>query len=89
MTVPQAEFLDLTVPDPDLKLDPETGHYSFGPIDWDEFWRVVNGNGICNRERLAARRKAHEDGAWVREAASAHAEKRAARAAAARQPKAA
>jgi len=84
MTVPQAEFLGLTVPDPDLRLDEATGHYSYGPIDWDEFWQVVKGNGICNRERLAARRKAHEDGGWVRDAAIAHAEKRAARAAAAK-----
>lgn len=83
MTVPQAEFLGLTVPDPDLRLDEATGHYRYGAIDWDEFWQVVKGNGICNRERLAARRKAHEDGAWVRDAAAAHAEKRAARAAAA------
>lgn len=83
MTVPQAEFIGLTVPDPDLRLDEATGHYRYGAIDWDEFWQVVKGNGICNRERLAARRKAHEDGAWVRDAAAAHAEKRAARAAAA------
>jgi len=84
MTVPQAEFLGLSVPDADLRLDETTGHYRYGAIDWDEFWQVVKGNGICNRERLAARRKAHEDGAWVREAAIAHAEKRAARASAAK-----
>ena len=82
MTVPQADFLDLTMPDPDLKWNEERGHYDFGDIDWDEFWRVVNGNGICNRERLAARRKAWDDGAWVREAAMAHAEKKRAREAA-------
>jgi len=84
MTVPQAEYLGLTVPDSDLRLDEATGHYRYGAIDWDEFWQVVKGNGICNRERLAARRKAHEDGAWVRDAAIAHAEKRAARATAAK-----
>ena len=75
VTVPQAEYLGLTVPDPDLKYNDETGHYSFGEIDWDEFWDVVKGNGPCNAERLAARRKAHEDGAWVREAAEAYAAK--------------
>lgn len=78
-TVPQAEFLGLTVPDPDLQWNEERGHYDFGPIDWEEFWNVVKGNGPCNHERLAARRKAHEDGQWVREAAIAHAEKRAQR----------
>lgn len=83
MTVPQAEYLGLTIPDPDMVYDEASGHYRYGEIDWDEFRRVVQGNGICNRERLAARRKAHEDGAWVREAAAAHAEKRAARKAAA------
>ncbi len=82
MTVPQAEFLGLTIPDPDLKLNAETGHYDFGEIDWDEFWTVVNGNGICARERLNARRKAWDDGKWVRDAALAHAEKRASRKAA-------
>lgn len=80
MTVPQAEYLGLTVPDPDLRWNEETGHYDFGEIDWEEFWRVVKGDGICNRDRIAARRKAHDDGAWVREAAGAYAEKRAARA---------
>ena len=64
------------MPDPDLKWNEERGHYDFGPIDWDEFWRVVKGGGVMNRERLAARKKAWEDGAWVREAALAHAEKR-------------
>lgn len=79
MTVPQAEFLGLTVPDPDLKWNEETEHYDFGEIDWDEFWDVVKGNGPCNRQRIKARVKAYEDGAWVREAAMAYAEKRSAR----------
>ena len=81
-TVPQAEYLGLQVPDPDLRWNEDEGGYDFGPIDWDEFWRVVKGGGVCNRDRLDARRRAWEDGAWVREAALAHAEKRAARAAA-------
>ncbi len=76
MTVPQAEFLGLTVPDPDLKWNEETQHYDFGEIDWDEFWNVVKGNGPCNQQRLRDRVKAHEEGAWVREAAMAYAEKR-------------
>ena len=80
-TVPQAEHLGLTVPDPDLRWNDETGHYEFGEIDWAEFHDVLKGNGPCNRERMAARVKAWEDGAWVREAAVAHAEKSAARAA--------
>jgi ring-1,2-phenylacetyl-CoA epoxidase subunit PaaA len=78
-TVPQAELLGLTIPDPDLKWNAERGHYDIGRIDWDEFWRVVGGDGPCNRERLATRVQAHEVGAWVREAALAHAEKRRAR----------
>jgi ring-1,2-phenylacetyl-CoA epoxidase subunit PaaA len=78
-TVPQAELLGLTIPDPDLKWNAQTGHYDHGPIDWAEFWKVVNGDGPCNRERLAARVRAHEKGAWVREAALAHAEKQRAR----------
>ncbi|TCO80716.1 ring-1,2-phenylacetyl-CoA epoxidase subunit PaaA [Plasticicumulans lactativorans] len=78
-TVPQAEYLGLTIPDPDLKWNAERGHYDFGAIDWDEFYNVLKGNGPCNRERLRARRQAWEDGAWVRDAAIAHAEKRAAR----------
>ncbi len=73
---PQAEYLDLKIPDPDLHWDEEHGRYAFGPIDWAEFRRVISGNGPCNRERLAARRKAHENGRWIREAALAHAEKR-------------
>lgn len=79
MTVPQAEILGLTIPDPDLKWNEERGHYDFGAINWEEFYNVINGNGPCNKQRLDARRKAHEEGAWVREAAVAHAEKRAAR----------
>ena len=79
MTVPQAEYLGLTIPDPELRWNPDTEHYEFGEIDWDEFWRVVKGNGPCNKERVRARKKAYDDGAWVREAALAHAEKRAAR----------
>jgi len=82
VTVPQAEFLGLKVPDDDLELDPESGHYRFGEIDWQEFYDVLAGNGSCNRERLRVRRDAHDNGAWVREAAQAHAEKQAARAAA-------
>lgn len=83
-TVPQGHFLGLTFPDPDLKFNDATGHWEHGEIDWAEFNRVVKGEGPCNRERLKARVKAHEEGAWVREAALAHAEKRAARKAAAR-----
>ena len=75
-TAPQADYLGLTVPDPDLRWNEARGAYDFGAIDWDEFHQVLQGNGPCNAERMAARRKAHEDGAWVREAAAAHAEKR-------------
>lgn len=81
-TVPQVEFLGLEVPDSDLKWNEARGHYDFGPIDWEEFFQVVAGNGPCNKERLAARQKAHDDGLWVREAALAHAKKRAAASAA-------
>ena len=84
MTVAQAQAIGLTIPDPDLKQNPETGDWEFGQIDWDEFYRVISGDGPCNRERLAARRKAHDDGAWVRAAAEAHAGKHAGRAAAER-----
>ena len=80
-TVPQAEFLGLTIPDPDLKWNEDKQGYDFGPIDWDEFWRVVKGKGPMNRQRVEARQKAWADGAWVREAALAHAEKRRAMAA--------
>lgn len=78
-TVPQAEFLGLSIPDSDLKWNGERGHYDFGPIDWAEFHRVIKGDGPCNRERLRARVKAHQDGAWFREALIAHAEKHAVR----------
>ena len=76
--VQQAKVLGVTLPDPDLRFNAErgeSGHWDFGPIDWSEFWNVVNGHGQCNRDRLADRVKAWEDGAWVREAALAHAEK--------------
>ena len=71
----QAKVLGLTIPDKDLKWNEEKQHYDFGEINWDEFWQVVNGNGPCNKERMAARIKAHEDGLWVREAAEAYASK--------------
>jgi ring-1,2-phenylacetyl-CoA epoxidase subunit PaaA len=74
-TVPQAQYLGLTIPDPAMTQDAD-GHWIHGPIDWNEFKHVLAGNGPCNRERLAARRKAHADGAWVREAAAAYAVKR-------------
>jgi ring-1,2-phenylacetyl-CoA epoxidase subunit PaaA len=74
-TVPQAVFLGLEVPDPDLRFDQAAGHYEFGRIDWSEFNEILKGNGPCNAERIAARRKAHADGAWVREAALAYAQK--------------
>ncbi len=79
-TVPQAHHLGLAIPDPALRFDEATGHWVHGEIDWAEFRAVLAGNGPCNRERMAARVKAHAEGAWVREAAMAHAEKRAARA---------
>ncbi len=72
----QVKFLGLTLPDADLKWNEQTGHYDFGKIDWDEFWQVVKGNGPCNKERLEARIKAQEEGAWVKEAALAYEEKR-------------
>ncbi len=74
-TVQQAEVIGLKIPDPHLKWNEERGHYDFGPIDWDEFWNVVKGNGPCNKERLDHHKRAHEEGAWVREAALAYAEK--------------
>ena len=80
--VPQIWELGLTVPDPDLKFNAETGHYEFGEIDWSEFHNVLKGNGPCNRERLRTRVKAYEDGQWFRDALVAHADKQAARAAA-------
>jgi len=76
MTVPQAECIGLKMPDNELKWNDETGHHDFGEIDWDEFYNVLKGNGPCNKERMAARNKAHDDGAWVREAAVAYAEKK-------------
>jgi ring-1,2-phenylacetyl-CoA epoxidase subunit PaaA len=75
-TVDQARILGVTLPDPDLKWNEERGHYDFGTIPWDEFWNVVKGNGPCNKQRLRARVKAYENGAWVRDAATANAEKR-------------
>ncbi|WP_414941124.1 1,2-phenylacetyl-CoA epoxidase subunit PaaA [Amycolatopsis sp. cmx-11-51] len=76
MSIPQAEALGVTFPDPDLKWNAERGHYDFGAVDWDEFKNVLKGNGPCNAQRVAHRRRAQEDGAWVREAASAHAAKK-------------
>lgn len=75
MVAEQVKVLGLNLPDPDLKWNEERGHYDFGPINWDEFWNVVNGHGPCNKQRLRTRVKAWEDGAWVREAAVAYAEK--------------
>jgi ring-1,2-phenylacetyl-CoA epoxidase subunit PaaA len=82
-TVPQGHHIGLTFPDAELRLDEATGHWRYGAIDWEEFRQVLAGNGPCNRERLRARQAAHENGAWVREAALAHAAKRRARKAAA------
>lgn len=76
ITVPQADYLGLQIPDPEIRWNEETGHYDFGEIDWDEFWRVIGGQGPCNRQRLEARNRAHAEGAWVREAAMAYAAKR-------------
>ena len=81
LAIAQAKAIGLTIPDPDLVYDEATENWKFGKIDWDEFWRVVKGDGPCNRERLAARRKAHADGAWVREAALAYAAKHSSKAA--------
>lgn len=74
-TVPQAELLGLTIPDPDLKWNEERQHYDYGEPNWAEFYDVIKGNGPCNKDRMAKRVKAHEDGAWVREAAIAYAQK--------------
>jgi len=79
MIAPQADHLGITIPDKDLKWNEERQHYDFGEIDWEEFWQVVKGHGPCNKERLAARVKAWEDGTWVREAALAYSEKQATR----------
>ena len=76
VTVPQAEFLGLTVPDKDLKWNDTTQHYEMGEIDWTEFNEVIKGNGPCNKQRIAQAQKAHDDGAWVRAAAVAFAKKR-------------
>jgi ring-1,2-phenylacetyl-CoA epoxidase subunit PaaA len=75
MLVPQAEILGITLPDPDLKWNEERGHYDFGALNWDEFYDVLAGRGQANAVRVARRRKAHEDGAWVREAARAYADR--------------
>lgn len=83
MTVPQAQKLGLTLPDPDLQWNEERGHWDFGAIDWDEFWRVLKGDGPCNTQRIAHRTGAHDEGAWVREAATAYADKQRAKEAAA------
>lgn len=74
-TVPQAEFIGLKVPDPHLKWNEEKKAYDFTPPDWNEFWRVIKGDGPCNKERLSARIKAHQEGQWVRDAAAAYAKK--------------
>jgi ring-1,2-phenylacetyl-CoA epoxidase subunit PaaA len=79
VTVPQADYLGLTVPDPQLRWDAQSGHYRFGEVDWDEFQSVLRGDGPCNAERLAGRQRAHQEGRWVREAALAHAAKQRAR----------
>jgi ring-1,2-phenylacetyl-CoA epoxidase subunit PaaA len=75
-TVQQAEVIGLTIPDPDLKWNEARGHYDFGPINWDEFYEVLKGNGPCNKQRIKNHTKAHNDGAWVREAAMAYAKKK-------------
>jgi ring-1,2-phenylacetyl-CoA epoxidase subunit PaaA len=77
MIAEQVKLLGMKLPDPDLKWNEERAHYDFGKINWEEFWNVVKGNGPCNKQRLDARRKAWEEGEWVREAARVHAEKRA------------
>ena len=75
-TVPQAELIGLKVPDDKLKWNEKTNHYEFGDIDWEEFWNVVNGKGLCNKERIEHHKKAHNEGEWVREAAVAYSEKK-------------
>ena len=75
-TVPQAELIGLKVPDDKLKWNEKTNHYDFGDIDWEEFWNVVNGKGLCNKERIEHHKKAHDEGEWVREAAVAYSEKK-------------
>jgi len=76
MTVPQAEYLGISIPDPDLKWNEEKGMHDFGKIDWEEFWHVVKGNGPCNKDRIKARKAAKDNGEWVREAANAYAKKK-------------
>jgi len=76
MIAEQIKLLGMTLPDPDLKWNEERKHYDFGEINWEEFWNVVKGNGPCNKQRLASRNKAHDEGAWVRAAALAYSEKR-------------
>jgi len=76
MTVPQADYLGLTIPDPDLKWNEEKGVHDFGAIDWEEFWHVVKGNGPCNKDRIRVRKAAKDNGEWVREAANAYARKK-------------
>ena len=78
-TVPQAEFLGLSIPDPDLRWNEERGQYDFGAIDWSEFYSVLKGNGPCNRDRIQTRRKAWDDGAWFRDGLNAHVEKQTAK----------
>lgn len=75
-TVPQAELIGLKVPDDKLKWNEKTNHYDFGDIDWEEFWNVVNGKGLCNKERIEHHKKAHDEGEWVRKAAVAYSEKK-------------
>ncbi|MDB4906828.1 MAG: phenylacetate-CoA oxygenase, PaaG subunit, partial [Gemmatimonadetes bacterium] len=79
LTVPQAQAVNLTFPDADMKFNDATENWEHGEVDWEEFNQVIRGNGPCNAERLAARNKAHDEGAWVRAAATAYAEKHAAR----------
>ena len=81
MAAEQIKLLGMTLPDDNLKWNADTNQYDFGEINWEEFWSVVKGNGPCNKLRVAARKKAHDDGAWVREAAMVYAEKRKERAA--------
>jgi len=75
LTVPQVAAIGITLPDPDLRFNAETNNWDFGEIDWTEFFQVIGGNGPCNRERIAARQQAHDEGTWVRDAATAHAAK--------------
>ncbi|MEQ9424530.1 MAG: 1,2-phenylacetyl-CoA epoxidase subunit PaaA [Cyclobacteriaceae bacterium] len=79
ITAPQADFLGIKIPDDELKWNEQSGHYDFGEPNWEEFYNVIKGNGPCNKERIEARKKAYENGQWVRDAATAHAKKRAAK----------